>query len=218
MFKACLFDLDGVLVDTAKYHYVAWKRLAESLGVPFNEHDNEPLKGVSRADSLAYILHKGNISATASEKQQWMDTKNDWYLELISNMRKEELLPNAASFLAELKTKGIRIGLGSSSKNAQLILDKTGIFPLFDTVVDGRHTTYSKPNPEVFIKGAQQLQCSPSETVVFEDAISGIDAALAGGFFAIGLGDPTTLTKAHVVIPSLEKFSVQQLVDLPIFR
>lgn len=216
--KACLFDLDGVLVDTAKYHYAAWKRLAESLGVPFTEHDNEQLKGVSRVDSLAYILNKGNIQSNQAQQQQWMDVKNEWYLALVSGMHQKELLPNVIPFLAELKSHDIRIGLGSSSKNAQLILDKTGIVNYFDTIVDGRHTTHSKPHPEVFVKGAQQLQCSPAETLVFEDAISGIEAAITGGFYAIGLGDARTLEKAHFVIPSLENFSYQQLVDLPIFR
>ncbi len=216
--KACLFDLDGVLVDTARYHFIAWQRLSESLDVPFTEHDNEQLKGVSRADSLAYILRKGMLHPDEETKLQWMDTKNKWYLELVNTMHPDELLPNVREFLAELKAAGILIGLGSSSKNAQMILDKTGITPFFDTVVDGRHTTYSKPHPEVFLLGASNLGVLPSETVVFEDASSGIDAALAGGFFAIGLGQPEILGKAHAVIPSLQTFSLQQLESLPIFK
>lgn len=216
--KACLFDLDGVLVDTARYHFVAWKRLSESLGVPFTEHDNEQLKGVSRVDSLAYIIRKGNLHLDDTTKQQLMDTKNNWYLELVNTMHPDELLPNVRNFLAELKSAGILIGLGSSSKNAQMILDKTGITPFFDTVVDGRHTTYSKPHPEVFLTGAHNLGVLPSQTIVFEDASSGIEAALAGGFFAIGLGEPEVLGKAHAVIPSLETFSLKQLVSLPVFQ
>lgn len=215
--KACLFDLDGVLVDTARYHFVAWKRLSESLGVTFTEHDNEQLKGVSRVDSLAYILRKGHLHPDENTKQELMDTKNNWYLELVNTMRPDELLPNVRSFLTELKQAGILIGLGSSSKNAQMILDKTGITPFFDMVVDGRHTTNSKPHPEVFVTGARNLGVSPAETVVFEDAASGIEAALAGGFWAIGLGQPEILGKAHTVIPSLEQFSLQQLVSLPMF-
>lgn len=216
--KACLFDLDGVLVDTARYHYVAWKRLAESLGVPFTELDNEQLKGVSRVDSLDYILRKGNLSKTAAEKEALMDVKNTWYLELVATMHPDELLPNVREFLAELKAAGMLIGLGSSSKNAQMILDKTGIHVFFDTVVDGRHTTNSKPHPEVFLKGAAQLNIPPSQTVVFEDAASGIAAARAGGFYAIGLGDPSVLAQAHHVIPSLQSFSYPQLISLPIFN
>lgn len=215
--KACLFDLDGVLVDTARYHFKAWKRLAESLGVTFTEHDNEQLKGVSRVDSLAYILRKGNLTLDEATKQDLMDTKNNWYLELVGTMHPDELLPNVRNFLAELKQANVLIGLGSSSKNAQMILDKTGITPFFDTVVDGRHTVYSKPHPEVFLTGAQNLGVLPTETVVFEDAASGIDAALAGGFWAIGLGQPEILGKAHVVIPSLEHFSLEKLVSLPLF-
>lgn len=216
--KACLFDLDGVLVDTARYHFIAWKRLSESLGVPFTEHDNEQLKGVSRVESLEYILRKGKLHADDEHKQQWMDTKNKWYLELVSTMHPDELLPNVRNFLKELKDAGYLIGLGSSSKNAQMILDKTGITPFFDTVVDGRHTTHSKPHPEVFVKGAHNLGVLPSETVVFEDALSGIDAALSGGFYAIGLGQPEVLKKAHWVIPSLQTFNLSQLVSLPIFK
>lgn len=212
--KACIFDLDGVLVDTAKYHFIAWKRLAESLQVVFSEQDNEQLKGVSRADSLAYILQKGNIQLDEIAKLELMQTKNDWYLELVATMHSDELLPNVTQFLAELKKHKILIGLGSSSKNAQLILDKTGITHYFDTVVDGRHTSNSKPHPEVFLKGAQNLNVLPSEVVVFEDAISGIAAAVSGGFYAIGLGDPHTLKQAHIVIPSLAKFNYSQLQSL----
>jgi beta-phosphoglucomutase len=215
--KACLFDLDGVLVDTAKYHFVAWKRLAESLQVVFTEHDNEQLKGVSRVESLAYILRKGNIVLPEAEKQILMDTKNNWYLELVATMKPDELLPNVWNFLSELKANHILIGLGSSSKNAQMILDKTGINVFFDTVVDGRHTTHSKPHPEVFLTGAKQLGVSPAETIVFEDATSGIAAAVTGGFYAIGLGDPDVLKQAHTVIPSLEYFNYSQLQSLSIF-
>lgn len=214
--KACLFDLDGVLVDTAKYHYLAWKRLAESINVLFTEHDNEQLKGVSRVQSLEYILQKQNIILTAFQKEELMNTKNNWYLDLVATMSPKELLPNVQEFLAELKANKILIGLGSSSKNAQMILDKTGITKFFDTVVDGRHTTHSKPHPEVFLMGAKQLQVLPSQTVVFEDAVSGIAAAIAGGFYAIGLGDKQILNQANMVIPSLEKFNYTQLQSLPI--
>ncbi len=215
--RACLFDLDGVLVDTAKYHFIAWKRLAESIGVPYTEHDNEQLKGVSRVESLEYILRKGNVEKPDSEKLRLMDTKNTWYLELVATMKPDELLPNVWDFLSELKVQGMLIGLGSSSKNAQMILDKTGIYKFFDTVVDGRHTTNSKPHPEVFLTGAKQLHVTPQETIVFEDASSGIAAAKLGGFYAIGLGDPTILSEADYVIPSLEQFNYTQLRSLPIF-
>jgi beta-phosphoglucomutase len=216
--KACLFDLDGVLVDTAKYHFIAWKRLAEKLGIEFTEHDNEQLKGVSRAESLAYILNKGNVSLSEATKVELMDLKNTWYLELVATMKPDELLPNVWNFLEELKQHQMLIGLGSSSKNAQMILDKTGIDAFFDTVVDGRHVTHSKPHPEVFLLGAQNLGVRPYEAVVFEDALSGIAAAIAGGFYAIGIGDANVLTGAHITIPSLEGFSYNQLISLPFLK
>jgi beta-phosphoglucomutase len=212
--KACLFDLDGVLVDTARYHFIAWRRLAESLGIGFTEHDNEQLKGVSRAESLEFILRKGNVQLSDAKKMELMDTKNRWYLELVATMKPEELLPNVREFLTELKQNNILIGLGSSSKNAQMILDKTGINVFFDTVVDGRHTTHSKPHPEVFLLGAKNLNVSPSDTVVFEDAVSGVAAAIAGGFYAIGIGEKEVLKRAHLVIPSLENFNYKQLQSL----
>lgn len=216
--KACLFDLDGVLVDTAKYHFIAWKCLAEKLGIEFTEHDNEQLKGVSRVESLAYILNKGNVSLDDAAKLELMDLKNNWYLELVGTMKPDELLPNVWNFLEQLKQHHILIGLGSSSKNAQMILDKTGIATFFDTVVDGRHVTHSKPHPEVFLTGAQNLGVAPQQTVVFEDALSGIAAAIAGGFYAIGIGEPSVLTNAHIVIPSLEGFSYDQLISLPFLK
>ena len=216
--RACIFDLDGVLVDTAKYHFIAWKRLSESLGIEFTEHDNEQLKGVSRVESLEYILRKGNIILEESKKQDLMNTKNNWYLELVATMRSDELLPNVWHFLTELKHHGIKIGLGSSSKNAQMILDKTGIAHFFDTVVDGRHVVHSKPNPEVFLKGASQLHVEPNQTIVFEDAVSGVAAAIAGGFYAIGLGDEHILSAAHLVIPSLQNFSYTQFTTLPFLK
>lgn len=216
--KACIFDLDGVLVDTAKYHFIAWKRLAESLGIAFTEHDNEQLKGVSRVESLEYILHKGNTVLAQADKQTLMDTKNTWYLELVATMHPDELLPNVLPFLTELKKHGIKIGLGSSSKNAQMILDKTGIAPFFDTVVDGRHVVNSKPHPEVFLKGAAALGVHPNNTIVFEDAVSGVAAALAGGFYTIGLGDKEVLRAAHLVIPSLEHCTYANLTALPFFE
>ncbi|MES2559266.1 MAG: beta-phosphoglucomutase [Bacteroidota bacterium] len=213
--KACLFDLDGVLIDTAKYHFIAWRRLSESLGIEFTEHDNEQLKGVSRVESLDYILRKGNMTLSEEEKQILMDTKNTWYLELVATMHPDELLPNVWNFLTELQQHNIKIGLGSSSKNAQMILDKTGIAPFFDTVVDGRHVVNSKPHPEVFLKGAAQLNVATNETIVFEDAVSGIAAALAGGFYTIGIGEKEILSAAHLVIPSLEHFTYAQFTTLP---
>ncbi len=210
--KGCIFDLDGVIVDTAKYHGLAWTRLADSLGVPFNEHDNEQLKGVGRIESLEYILNKGNISLSEEEKVRLASQKNEWYLEFVRTMQPDEVLPGAVAFLTELKQKGIKIALGSASKNARLVLELTNTLPLFDAIVDGTRTTQSKPHPQVFLMGAEDLGLKPSECVVFEDAISGIDAALAGGFTAIGIGSPNVLTKAHKVFAGLSEVTVADVL------
>jgi beta-phosphoglucomutase len=210
--KGCIFDLDGVIVDTAKYHGLAWTRLADSLGVPFNEHDNEQLKGVGRIESLEYILNKGNISLSEEEKVRLASKKNEWYLEFVRTMQPDEVLPGAVAFLTELKQKGIKIALGSASKNARLVLELTNTLHLFDAIVDGTRTTQSKPHPQVFLMGAEDLGLKPSECVVFEDAISGIDAALAGGFTAIGIGSPSVLTKAHKVFAGLSEVTVADVL------
>ena len=212
--KACIFDLDGVLVDTAKYHFIAWRRLANELGVDFDEHDNEQLKGLSRDASLDVILKKGNLSANGPQRQEWMDKKNAWYLELVHQMREDETLPNAKELLHQLKKAGIRIGLGSASKNAPLILERVGIAHLFDAVIDGTTTSKSKPDPEVFLLGASELGLKPEECIVFEDALSGIQAAKSGGFFAIGIGSPEVLKQADAVFPDLSELTVERLISL----
>lgn len=211
--EACLFDLDGVIVDTAKYHFTGWQRLADELGVPFTHEDNEQLKGVSRVGSLEYILHKGGLELDNDTKVRLMDRKNAWYLELVGAMREEELFPGVVRFIDELRSNGIRVGLGSSSRNAPLILDRCGIADRFDTVVDGNHLTFSKPDPEVFLKGAAALGVAPSRTVVFEDAVSGVEAGQRGGFKVVGIGRPGTLEAADFVIPGFEDFDLSSLVS-----
>lgn len=214
--RACIFDLDGVLVDTAKYHFVAWKRLANDLGVAFTEHDNEQLKGLSRDASLDYILLKASIKATTSEREVWKELKNNWYLELVNQMPEDEVLPNCKELLADLKANNIKIGLGSASKNAKLILDRVNINPFFDTIIDGTKTSKSKPDPEVFLLGANDISINPADCIVFEDAISGVKAAKTGGFFTIGIGDPNVLNEANIVLPDLKELNYKQL--LKIFR
>ena len=211
--KACIFDLDGVIVDTAKYHFIAWKRLAESISVEFNEHDNEQLKGLSRDASLLYILNKGNIKATPSEFLAWTNQKNDWYLELVHQMKDDEALPNAVNLLNELKSHNIRIALGSASKNAMLILERINLLNVFEAIIDGTKTSKSKPDPEVFLLGAEALNCAPSECVVFEDAIMGVRAAKTGGFHCVGIGTPDVLVEADHVIPDLTQASYAWLTE-----
>lgn len=201
MIKACIFDLDGVLVDTAKYHYRAWRRLANELGFDFSEAENERLKGVSRMESLNTILVLGAVEKTEQEKESLARQKNKWYVALIAGMTPGEILPGVTHFLAELKRKDIAIGLGSASKNARTILERTELLPWFDAIIDGNSTSRSKPHPEVFLLAAQALGVAPCDTIVFEDAEKGIEAALAGGFRTVGVGDPAVLTNAAVVIP-----------------
>ncbi|MGC9772854.1 beta-phosphoglucomutase [Fervidobacterium islandicum] len=201
--KACIFDLDGVIVDTAKYHYLAWKRLAKELGFEFTEKDNERLKGVSRMASLEILLSVGGIQIDdASVKEQLADKKNTWYVEYISQMTKDEILPGVEDFLKMLKENGIKIAIGSASKNTMTILNRIGIKDMFDAIIDGTKITKAKPDPEVFLKAAQELNVRPEECCVFEDAVAGIEAAKAAGMKVIGVGDPSILKGADKVIQS----------------
>ncbi len=209
--KACIFDLDGVLVDTAKYHFIAWRNLASKLGVEFSEHDNEQLKGLSRDASLNYILKKGNIVATDVQREQWKEEKNNEYLALVLQMNENETLPNAKELLKELKNNNVKIALGSASKNAELILDRVNIKHYFDAIIDGTKTSRSKPDPEVFLLGAKALSCEPHECIVFEDALNGVKAAKAGGFYAIGIGEPEVLFEADKVYASLASVNFKML-------
>lgn len=209
--RACIFDLDGVIVDTASHHFVAWQNLAEELGVPFSAEDNESLKGVSRVDSLEYILKKGGLVLDPATKVQLMDRKNAHYLELAGKTSPSDALPGVVALIHELKVLGIKVALGSSSKNAEMILTRLALLDAFDTLVDGNHITLSKPDPEVFLMGAKALGLDPAECLVFEDAQSGIDAANAGGFPVIGIGRPKALTGAAAVI---EGFSSKTWSDI----
>lgn len=201
MIKACIFDLDGVIVDTAKYHFQAWRRLANELGFDFSEADNEQLKGVSRMESLDIILGWGGITPSKEQKLELADRKNEWYKDLISHMQPGEILPGVPEFLDDLQRHGIRIALGSASKNAGAVIQSIGLEDCFEVIVDGRQTTRSKPDPQVFLLAAAELGLQPAACIVFEDADSGIEAALAGGFYAVGVGSPEVLGKAHMVIP-----------------
>ena len=180
-FNACIFDLDGVIVDTAKYHYLAWKRLAHELGFEFSQDHNERLKGVSRMTSLEILLEVGGLSYSQSEKEKMAAKKNEWYLEYIRRMTPDEILPGVNEFLDSLKAKKIKIALGSASKNARLILEQVGLQFTFDAIIDGNKALKAKPDPQVFLLGAEELKVSPSECVVFEDAAAGIEAAKNAG-------------------------------------
>lgn len=197
---AFLFDLDGVLVDTAVFHFQAWRRLTQELDFDIDEEFNETLKGISRMDSLDRILAHGNVSLSQEEKNVYAKQKNEWYLELVNQMTPADILPGVEDFLKEAQNQGIKIALGSASKNAQIILEKTGILHYFDALIDGNHVSKSKPDPEVFLKGAEALEASNEQCVVFEDAFAGIQAAKAANMYAVGIGSPEVLNNADVVI------------------
>ena len=193
MIKGFLFDLDGVIVDTAVFHFQAWRRLAQKLGGDFTEEQNEQLKGVSRVDSLNKIIEWTGATVSDEEFQSLMVEKNEWYLELVQGLGPQDALPGALNFLQTAYDQGIKIALGSASKNAPMILEKLGITPLFTAIIDGNNVVNGKPHPEVFLKGAEALGLKPSECVVFEDSIAGVQAAKTGGMSSVGIGDAETL-------------------------
>lgn len=190
MKQAAIFDLDGVIVDTAKYHYLAWKRLASELGFEFSSKQNERLKGVSRMKSLEFLLESGGMQDKFSqrEKEALAERKNQWYVEMISKINREELLPGAEELLQTLRQHGIAVVLGSASKNAPIILEGLQIAHLFDAVVDGTMVTEAKPDPQVFLLGAHITHTAPENCAVFEDSQAGIDAGNQGGMYTIGIG------------------------------
>ncbi|SES89568.1 beta-phosphoglucomutase [Natronincola peptidivorans] len=207
-----IFDLDGVIVDTAKYHYSAWKKLAHRLGFDFQEDENERLKGVSRTRALEILLDIGGIKAiNPEEKRALADLKNSWYQEYILRMETSEILPGVLPFLRELRKRTIKIALGSASKNAVTILDKLNLMAYFDVIVDGNKVTKAKPDPEVFLLAAKLLNLSPEKCIVFEDAFSGIEAAKSAGMYAVGIGSPQVLYQADLVFPSLEKITIDSI-------
>ncbi|WP_427340304.1 beta-phosphoglucomutase [Caloranaerobacter sp. DY30410] len=206
--KACIFDLDGVIVDTAKYHYLAWKRLANELGFDFTEKDNEKLKGVSRMESLEILLNIGNIKVDDEMKLKLAEKKNNWYRELISKMDESEILPGVKEFINELKNSNIKVAIGSSSKNTMTILNSIKMVDYFDAIIDGNKITKAKPDPEVFLLGAEALDVKPNECVVFEDAKAGIEAAKKAGMYAIGIGSEEVLKEADKVIPDTNSLTI----------
>ncbi len=210
--KGLLFDLDGVIVDTAKYHYLAWKDLAEELGIEFTQEDNERLKGVSRMRSFEIILEIGKRDMAEDEKEAFCTKKNDVYLEYIYKLKEEEILPGVYRFLTDAREKGYKIALGSASKNARLILEKLGIMSLFDELVDGNLVSKAKPDPEVFAKGAEVLGLKNDECIVFEDAVAGIEAAHNAGMKAVGIGTKENLPEADIVMPGLDGILVDEVI------
>jgi beta-phosphoglucomutase len=212
--KACIFDLDGVIVDTAKYHYLAWKHIADELGFEFTEKHNERLKGVSRMRSLEILLEVGGIKLDTHAAEILAAQKNKLYLDYVFRMTPDEVLPGAKEFLTELRQNQIKIALGSASKNAMTILERVDITNYFDAVIDGNKTDKAKPDPDVFLKGASELYTDPIYCVVFEDAEAGIEAAIAAKMRCIGVGSAETLGKANAVISGFENFNLERFKKL----
>ena len=212
IFNGCIFDLDGVIVDTARYHFLSWNKLARNLGFEITEEDNEQLKGISRVDSLEIVLKLGNYTLPQKEKIKCLKSKNDYYLEYVQKLTARDALPGIEDFLIELNKESFKVGLGSASKNARGIIDKLDFTKYFHAVVDGTDVQKSKPDPEVFLRGANLLQLDPKKIVVFEDAQKGIAAAKKGGFIVVGVGDPKALQDADINIQTFKNYSVKDLI------
>ncbi|MDP5107202.1 MAG: beta-phosphoglucomutase [Polaribacter sp.] len=214
MTKGIIFDLDGVIVDTAKYHYLAWKKLANELGFEFTKAQNELFKGVSRKRCLEILLEIGNREATQEEFDSWMIEKNVDYLKYIENMDASEILPDVPKILEFLKQNNIPIALGSASKNAQPILEKVGLLHYFDAIVDGNNVTKAKPDPEVFLLAAKQLGVNADDCIVFEDAVAGVEAANAAKMISIGIGDKDILSEAQFNFRDFTEISIEFIEGL----
>src|SRR3569623_1243306 len=212
--KACIIDLDGVNVDTAVYHNKAWKLQANELGFDITEEQIDILNGVSRMRSLDLILQWGGVTKTEAEKEELATRKNTWYVEMINKMTPDEILPGAKDFLQACIDAELKTALGSASKNSSTILEKVGIAHFFNAIIVGNIVSKPKPDPEVFLKGAEELGIPAESCVVFEDAIAGVEAAHNGGMKAVGIGSPQVLTEADLVVSGLDKMSLEKLKEL----
>jgi beta-phosphoglucomutase len=197
--KAFIFDLDGVIVDTARYHFLAWQKLAQELGIEFTPEHNEELKGVSRVRSLDIILELGKVTASQEDKNRWLVQKNEDYLSYLKDIDNSEILPGVMPILHFLKEKNQSIALGSASKNARPILEKTGIIHYFDAIVDGNDVTNAKPDPEVFLQAAKLLGATPENSIVFEDSVAGVQAANIANMISVGIGEEQILHEAKYI-------------------
>ncbi|NNJ89982.1 MAG: beta-phosphoglucomutase [Eudoraea sp.] len=212
--KGFIFDLDGVIVDTAKYHYLAWKHLADELGIPFSKEKNEQFKGVSRKRCLEILLEWGNLTVSQTQFDAWLAEKNEDYLRYIETMTAAEILPDVPRVLNYLKENDIPMALGSASKNARTILKKVGLIPYFTSIVDGTQVTKAKPDPEVFLIAARDLNVMPINCVVFEDALAGIEAANRAEMTSIGIGKKEILTEARFVFKDFTEIKLDFIKEL----
>jgi beta-phosphoglucomutase len=212
--RGYIFDLDGVIVDTATYHFLAWKKLANSIGIDFSKEQNEQLKGVSRVKSLEKILAWGNKTISEDEFKALMTSKNDDYLLHVNKMNENEILPDVIKILNFLGGENQPIALGSASKNARLILSKVKLIDKFDAIVDGTNVSKAKPNPEVFLIAAKQLEMVPEDCIVFEDSVAGVQAANTANMISIGIGDAKTLHEADYVFSDFTEISKNFLKEI----
>lgn len=212
--KGFIFDLDGVIVDTAKYHFLAWKNLAKSLGFDFTEEQNEQLKGVSRVDSLKKILAWGNTSVSEDKFQELMMLKNTEYLSYIDKMDDSEILVDVPRVLDFLKAKNQGISLGSASKNARRILEKVQLLQKFDAIIDGNDVSKAKPDPEVFLIAAKAVNCKPEDCIVFEDSVAGVEAANLANMISIGIGSKDVLHEADYIFKDFSEISEAFITEL----
>ncbi|MBT8189688.1 MAG: beta-phosphoglucomutase [Bacteroidia bacterium] len=212
MINACIFDLDGVLVDTARYHFLSWRKLASELHFTIEDEIEEQLKGISRMDSLEIILENGGYQASLEEKVEFARLKNEWYLDSINHMDEHETLPGVNDFLDELKKNNIGMAVGSASKNALTIIDKVHLDQYFKIIVDGNMVSKTKPDPEVFLTAAKSLDVKPENCIVFEDSYKGIEAANSGGFYSVGVGLESNLPNANFVIPGFNNLNLEDIL------
>ena len=214
MHKGFIFDLDGVIVDTAKFHYLAWRKLANNFGFDITDDQNEQLKGISRLRSLEIILKWGKVNLSQDEFMEQMALKNDNYLSYIASMTKKDLLPGVSNLIDYLSENNIPFALGSASKNARIILEKTGLIQKFDAVVDGNDVTIAKPNPEVFLIAASKLKIEPENCIVFEDSVAGIQAANAAEMISVGIGEKNILNEADFVFSDFNEIKIDFINQL----
>ncbi len=211
--RGFIFDLDGVVTDTAEYHYRGWKRLADEQGWAFDRAANERLRGVSRRESLLRLLGDRASQYSEAQLQEWMRLKNEYYLASIREITPRDLLPGARELLAEIRAAGMKAALGSASKNAREVIERLGIRELFDAIADGNSVERQKPAPDLFLHAVAELGLKPSSCVVVEDAQAGIDAAKAGGFYALGLGPPERVQGADAIFPNLDGIHLADILD-----
>lgn len=212
--KGFIFNLDGVIVDTAKYHYKAWLRLADEMGVEFPPEQHEQLRSLSRMESLEKILEWGGLYMTEAEKLHWADVKNNWYQGLIAHMTPDEVFKGVLPFLEEVREYGGKTALSSASRNAHTVLESTRLDSSFDVVLDGSAARKAKPHPDCFLQAASALGLAPSECIVFDDAVLGVQAARDGGFHTVGVGKQDDLPEADLVIPGFEGLSLSDVLEM----